>query len=51
MSVNLSSKQCPNQLVKENQDILEEIMSKPCNLKLEITESAVMDNAETAVQY
>jgi len=51
MSVNLSGKQVSQPgLVNEIQDILEETHVEARHLKLEITESAVMDNAETAVQ-
>jgi len=51
MSVNLSSKQLvQSALVNEIRDILQETHVDPRTLKLEITESAVMENAETAVQ-
>jgi EAL domain-containing protein (putative c-di-GMP-specific phosphodiesterase class I) len=51
MSVNLSSKQlAQSALVTEIRDILQETHVEPRTLKLEITESAVMENAETAVQ-
>jgi len=51
MSVNLSSKQLvQSALVNEIRDILQETHVEPRTLKLEITESAVMENAETAVQ-
>jgi diguanylate cyclase (GGDEF)-like protein len=51
MSVNLSGKQVafPG-LVNQIRDILEETHIEPKYLKLEITESAVMENAEMAVQ-
>jgi len=51
MSVNLSSKQVaePN-LVDQISAILDETGVDPKHLKLEITESAVMDNAETAAR-
>jgi EAL domain-containing protein (putative c-di-GMP-specific phosphodiesterase class I) len=51
MSVNLSSKQAtqPN-LVTEIHDILEETNIEARHLKLEITESAVMDNAEMSAR-
>jgi diguanylate cyclase (GGDEF)-like protein len=51
MSVNLSGKQVSQPgLVNEIKDILEETHVEARHLKLEITESAVMDNAEMAVQ-
>lgn len=51
MSVNLSSKQVAQSgLVDQIRDILEETHVEARHLKLEITESAVMDNAEMAVQ-
>ncbi|MFS8084005.1 MAG: putative bifunctional diguanylate cyclase/phosphodiesterase [Acidobacteriota bacterium] len=51
MSVNLSGKQVAQAgLVDQIRDILEETHVEAKHLKLEITESAVMDNAETAVQ-
>lgn len=51
ISVNLSSKQVAQAcLVDQIRDILEETHVEARHLKLEITESAVMDNAETAVQ-
>jgi diguanylate cyclase (GGDEF)-like protein len=51
MSVNLSSKQlAQSALVNQIREVLSETHLEPRHLKLEITESAVMDNAETAVQ-
>ncbi|HWL75846.1 MAG TPA: phosphodiesterase, partial [Burkholderiaceae bacterium] len=51
MSVNLSSKQlAQSALVNQIRDVLQETHVEPKHLKLEITESAVMENAETAVQ-
>jgi len=51
MSVNLSGKQVARpKLVSEIRQVLEETRIDPKYLKLEITESAVMENAETAVQ-
>ena len=51
MSVNLSGKQVAQPgLVNQISDILEETHVEARHLKLEITESAVMDNAEMAVQ-
>jgi diguanylate cyclase (GGDEF)-like protein len=51
MSVNLSGKQVAQpDLVNQIRHILEETHVEPKFLKLEITESAVMDNAEMAVQ-
>jgi diguanylate cyclase (GGDEF)-like protein len=51
MSVNLSSRQLAQSgLVDTIRDILLETHVEPRYLKLEITESAVMENAETAVQ-
>jgi diguanylate cyclase (GGDEF)-like protein len=51
MSVNLSSKQVAQpDLVKEIRDVLDQTKVEPKCLKLEITESAVMDNAETATR-
>jgi len=51
MSVNLSSKQlAQSALVNQIRAILQETHVDARHLKLEITESAVMDNAETAVQ-
>jgi EAL domain-containing protein (putative c-di-GMP-specific phosphodiesterase class I) len=51
MSVNLSGKQVAQpSLVNQIKDILEETHVEAKYLKLEITESAVMDNAEMAVQ-
>jgi EAL domain-containing protein (putative c-di-GMP-specific phosphodiesterase class I) len=51
MSVNLSSKQLgQTELVNDIRDILQETHVDPRCLKLEITESGVMENAETAVQ-
>ncbi len=49
LSVNLSGKQF-NQpdLVEQVKDILQETGLDPCSLQLEITESVIMDNAETA---
>ncbi len=50
VSVNLSGKHFaqPN-LVKHVKDILRETDMDPAYLKLELTESAIMDNAETAI--
>jgi diguanylate cyclase (GGDEF)-like protein len=51
MSVNLSSKQAAQPtLVTEIHDILEETNVEARHLKLEITESAVMDNAEMSAR-
>jgi diguanylate cyclase (GGDEF)-like protein len=51
MSVNLSGKQVAQPaLVDQIKDILQETKVEARHLKLEITESAVMDNAEMAVQ-
>jgi diguanylate cyclase (GGDEF)-like protein len=51
MSVNLSSKQlAQSALVDQIRDTLEETHVDARHLKLEITESAVMENAETAAQ-
>lgn len=51
MSVNLSSKQLgQSALVDQIRETLEETHVDPRHLKLEITESAVMENAETAAQ-
>jgi len=51
MSVNLSGKQVAQPaLVDQIKNILEETHVEARHLKLEITESAVMDNAEMAVQ-
>ena len=51
MSVNLSSKQLAQAaLVDQIRETLEETHVDPRHLKLEITESAVMENAETAAQ-
>jgi diguanylate cyclase (GGDEF)-like protein len=51
MSVNLSSKQLAQAaLVDQIRETLEETHVEPRYLKLEITESAVMENAETAAQ-
>lgn len=51
MSVNLSSKQlAQSALVDQIRETLEETHVDPRHVKLEITESAVMENAETAVQ-
>jgi diguanylate cyclase (GGDEF)-like protein len=51
MSVNLSSKQVAQpSLVTEIHDILEETNVEAKHLKLEITESAVMDNAEMSAR-
>ena len=51
MSVNLSSKQlAQSALVDQIRETLEETHVDPRHLKLEITESAVMENAETAAQ-
>ncbi len=51
MSVNLSSKQISQpDLVDVIRETLEETNVDPKYIKLEITESAVMDNAETAVR-
>jgi diguanylate cyclase (GGDEF)-like protein len=50
MSVNLSAKQmAQTKLVKQIKQVLEETNLDPALLKLEITESAVMENAEMAV--
>lgn len=50
MNVNLSTQQLsqPN-LVAQVQQVLEETGVNPCTLKLEITETAVMENPETAI--
>jgi diguanylate cyclase (GGDEF)-like protein len=51
MSVNLSSKQLgQSALVDQIRETLEETHVDPRHIKLEITESAVMENAETAAQ-
>jgi EAL domain-containing protein (putative c-di-GMP-specific phosphodiesterase class I) len=51
MSVNLSSKQvAQSALVNQISEVLKDAHVEPRHLKLEITESAVMENAETAVQ-
>ena len=51
MSVNLSSKQLAQaSLVNQIREVLQQTHVDAKHLKLEITESAVMDNAETAVQ-
>src|SRR5438309_512508 len=51
MSVNLSSKQlAQSSLVNQIREVLQQTHVEAKHLKLEITESAVMDNAETAVQ-
>ena len=51
MSVNLSSKQVAQpDLVSQIRDILDQTHVEPKNLRLEITESAVMDNAEMAAR-
>jgi diguanylate cyclase (GGDEF)-like protein len=51
MSVNLSSKQlAQSALVDQIRETLEETHVDPRHLKLEITESAVMENAETAAK-
>jgi diguanylate cyclase (GGDEF)-like protein len=51
MSVNLSGKQVAQpDLVENIRDILEETRVDPKHLKLEITESAVMENAEMAAR-
>ena len=51
MSVNLSGKQFAQvDLIAEIKDLLEETNLHPRCLKLEITESVVMDNIETAVE-
>lgn len=51
ISVNLSAKQLMNSEVIENlQDILELTGVKPHTLKLEITESMIMDNADLALK-
>lgn len=50
MSVNLSAKQMAQTgLVNQIKEVLEETNLDPAHLKLEITESAVMENAEMAV--
>ena len=52
MSVNLSGKQVAEpDLVAQIQQILEETNLDPRHLKLEITESVVMENAELAAQF
>jgi len=52
MSVNLSGKQVAEpDLVGQIQQILEETHLDPRHLKLEITESVVMENAELAAQF
>src|SRR5260370_25880615 len=51
MSVNLSGKQVAQpELIGQIKEIIEETHVEPRHLKLEITESAVMENAEMAVQ-
>ena len=50
MSVNLSARQmAQTKLVDQIKQVLEDTGLDPANLKLEITESAVMENAEMAV--
>ena len=51
MSVNLSSRQFtqPN-LIEQIKNVLEESAINPAYLKLELTESAVMDNVEAAIK-
>jgi diguanylate cyclase (GGDEF)-like protein len=50
MSVNLSGKHfVQNDLVEQISDVLAETQINPAHLKLELTESAVMDNAERVI--
>ncbi len=50
VSVNLSGKHFAQpDLVKHVKEILQETGMEPANLKLEITESAIMENADTAI--
>ncbi len=50
ISVNLSGKHFAQpDLVKQVKEILRETNMDPAHLKLELTESAIMDNAETAI--
>jgi EAL domain-containing protein (putative c-di-GMP-specific phosphodiesterase class I) len=50
MSVNLSGKHfMQNDLVEQIRDVLSETRINPANLKLELTESAVMENAERVI--
>jgi EAL domain-containing protein (putative c-di-GMP-specific phosphodiesterase class I) len=50
MSVNLSGKHfTQNDLVAQISDVLAETQINPAHLKLELTESAVMDNAERVI--
>jgi diguanylate cyclase (GGDEF)-like protein/PAS domain S-box-containing protein len=49
ISVNLSNQQFKQQdLIEQIREILEETQLNPCTLKLEITESVIMENAESA---
>jgi len=49
VSVNLSGRQlAQSELFEQIRDVVEETGIDPCKLKLEITESALMENAETA---
>lgn len=52
ISVNLSGKHfAQDDLVRQVKEILEETEMDPAHLKLELTESAVMENAETAIFF
>lgn len=51
MSVNLSGKHFAHpELVQQITDILHETQINPRSIKLELTESAIMENAETAIE-
>ena len=50
VNVNLSSKQFTPELADQISQVLEETGLNPCQLKLEITESLLMENAESAIE-
>ena len=50
INVNLSSKQFTPELADQISQVLEETGLNPCQLKLEITESLLMENAESAIE-
>ena len=50
INVNLSSKQFSPELAEQISQVLQEAGLNPCQLKLEITESLLMENAESAIE-
>jgi diguanylate cyclase (GGDEF)-like protein len=50
VNVNLSGKQFSPELAQQISQVLQETGLNPCQLKLEITESLLMENAESAIE-